>query len=152
MYFSFSLSLWCSNKYSPRMMRKCLRILFYFYLKLEMQIGVAELYFSCFLIIASYWLRKKQSFAINLTSTACCSLSQECLICQFLCSGYWIFSSLILLLQTFCAELKYIIIFPSMLFLTTHYRVHGLANMTFSLNSLESLCYFYFIFLIVKLH
>lgn len=152
MYFSFSLFLWCSNKYSPRMMRRCLRILFYFYLKLEMQIGVAELYFSCFFIIASCWLKKKHSFAINLTRPACCSLSQECLICQLLCFGSWIFSSLILLPQTSCAELKYIIIFPSLLFLTTHYRVQGLANMTFSLNSLELLCYSYFIFLIVKLH
>lgn len=142
MYFSFFFLLWCSNKYSPKMMRTCLWILFYFYFKLGIPIGVAELYFSCFFIYR-LWLVKKEtySFAVNLTNVTCCYLLHGCLVCHLLCSVYWIFHSLIFLRRAFGVELKYIIIFPSMLFLTTQYRVEGLANTAFSLHSLELLCY-----------
>lgn len=132
------------------MMRTCLRILFYF--REEMQIGVAEFYFSCFFIIASDWLRKKHTVLPLILPALCAAVSQEYLLCQLLCSVYWIFSSLIFLPMAFCAELKYIIIFPGMLFLTTHYSVQRLTNTTFSLNSLELLCYSYCMFLTVKLH
>lgn len=43
--------------------------------------------------------------------------------------------------MAFYAEIKYIIIFPGMLFLTTYYRVQGLTITTFSLNSLDIPCY-----------